>query len=124
MPATLHDRQRLAQITLFRERIKGACLKVANDVGLETAAEPSDRARRRIDLVNELLQQPDTIATRFAHAAAGWNPTSPATDIADTFAEATGTDDQKVAAITDATLQSYVAGAWNVVAGVMPWERA
>jgi hypothetical protein len=125
VPATLADRHRLAELTTFRNRVAAACYKVANDIGQETAQEPSDRADKRIQLLTDLFRGPDTVAGWFARAAAGWNPTSPVGDIGDTFADsAGGTDDLKQAAITDATIIAYVAGAWNVLAGVRPWERS
>jgi hypothetical protein len=124
MAATLADRTRLGELVSFQARVQGAMQQVANTVGAETGAAASDRANRRLELVREVLARPEFLSQQFARAAAGWNPTSPANDIADTFADAVGaTDDIKQAAISDATIVAYVTGAWDTLAGVRPWER-
>ena len=124
MSADLEDRTRLAENVLFQERVRGAMFVVANQVGDEDTTQQSDRADRRVDLAYNVLTDPAGYAARFARAAAGWNPTTPTTDIADTFADATGTDDVKQAAVNDNTIVAYVTGAWDVLAGVRPWERS
>jgi hypothetical protein len=124
MAATLADRTRLGELVSFQQRVLGALLSVANTVGAETAASPSDKADRRLGLVRDVLARPEFLCQQFARAAAGWNPGSPATDMADTFADAAGaTDDIKQAAISDATILAYSTGAFDILAGVRPWER-
>lgn len=132
MAATLLDRYALAENITFQQRCAAGAFQAANVVGLETSAEPSDKAAKRVDLLLTAIHDPDAIGRWVARAASGWNPVSPATDIGDTYADAyaaaSGTPAEKaaagVAAITDTQIINYIAGAWNVLAGVRPWERA
>jgi hypothetical protein len=122
MAATLADRYRLAANALFIQRVSGAVLLTANTVGQEVVPFESVRIERRVNLAQEALANLADYGARFARAAAGWNPTAPPTDMADTFADTAGADDVKQAAISDNIIVAYVAGAWDVLAGVRPWE--
>lgn len=123
MAATLVDRYALANNVTFQQRCTAGVFVAANVIGIETSPEPSDRASRRVELLIRALTAPEAVGVWFARAASGWNPVSPVTDLADIYADTVGTADQKVAAITDTQIVNYIAGAWNVLAGVQPWER-
>lgn len=131
MAATLLDRYALMNNVTFQQRCAAGMVVAANTVGVEVVAEPSDRATKRTLLLTRSIGNPDEVGKWFARAASGWNPATPATDIGDTYADAanatTGTADVKAAAgvnaITDTQIVNYIAGAWNVLAGVLPWER-
>lgn len=118
MAADLEDRSRLAANTQFIARVTGAILVTANTVGAEATGTNTQRADKRTRLIHSILLDPTTVGTQFARAAAG------NTGIANSFADAAGADDNvKQLAVTDAAIQSFVASAWDVIAGVQPWER-
>lgn len=117
MPADLEDRFRLAENVLFVQRVTGAVLVTANTIGAEATGTNVQRAQRRTVLIVATLERPAEVGAWFARAAAG------NTGIANTFADTAGVDDVKVAAITDSAIQTFVAAAWDIIAGVQPWER-
>ena len=117
--ADLEDRSRLATNQLFIGRVTAAVWVTANAVGVEaTTASQQPRHVKRVELARQALQRPEEVGAWFARAAAG------NTGIGNTFGDHAGpTDDDRVAAVLDATIQTYVAAAWDTVAGVWPWER-
>lgn len=119
MAADLEDRARLASNTDFITRVTGAVLVQANTVGGEVipAGQNARKYERRTNLIRSVLVDLDGVCAQFARAAAG------STTIADAFANAAGDDTAKVAAISDSAINTYVAAAWDVIAGVQPTER-
>jgi len=116
MAATHADRSALAANTTFVDRVTGAVLVQANTVGAENTGSNVQKAEKRTRLIRQVLTDPAATGTQFARAAAG-------STLANTYADTVGTVDAKVAAITDAAITAYVASAWDVIAGVQPWER-
>lgn len=116
MAATLSDRALLAENEAFTARVTGAVLVHANTVGAEATGSNVQKAEKRTRLIQQVLADPERVGAQFARAAAG----SP---LANTYADTQGTVDAKVAAITDTAINTYVSAAWDVIAGVQPWER-
>jgi hypothetical protein len=116
MAATHADRKALAENTLFADRVTGAVLVYANTVGGEVTGSNVQKAEKRARLIAQTLSNPTTVGTQFARAAAGGT-------MANTYADTAGAPDVKLAAITDAAISTYVAAAWDIIAGVQPWER-
>lgn len=117
MAADLEDRSRLALNQSFIDRVTGAVLVQANTVGMEASGNNKERAEKRTMLIALVLANPEFLGLQFARAAAG-------STLANTFADTVGAnDDIKVVGITDAGITTYVAAAWDVIAGVQPWER-
>ncbi len=114
MAATNADRAALAENPAFVDRVTGAVLVYANTVGAETTGTDVQRAEKRTALIGRALTSPDMVGAQFARAAAG-------SGLADTAYATPGT--VNLTAVTDAALGSYVAAAWDVIAGVQPWER-
>jgi hypothetical protein len=122
MAASLADRYRLGELPSFQTRVQGALEQVCNEVG-DAAGARSETADKRLTLIRQILSDPVRVSSQFARAAAGWNPTTPATDMGDTFADTAGADDVKQAAITDTIIVAYCRGAFDIIAGVRPGER-
>lgn len=127
MAADLEDRSRLAANADFLARVTGAVLVYANTVGGEAipAGQNAKKYERRTDLIHSVLTDLGGVAARFARAAAG--STAIANAFADAATAAPGTPAEKdvagVNAVLDAAISTYVAAAWDVIAGVQPTER-
>lgn len=114
MAATHADRTALAANQQFIDRVTAAVLKYANTVGGESTGSNVPRAERRTRLIGRSIAANSTVGAEFARAAAGSN-------LADAAYPTAGT--LNLAAVTDAAIDSYVAAAWDVIAGVQPYER-
>lgn len=108
----------LANSAVFQQRVYGALLVYANTVGAEAAKPLTQWTEKRYLLLRQVLVQPDEYADRFARAAAG-----NAAIVAAYVADAGATPDAKQAAVTDNVIDTFVAAAWDVVAGVMPVDK-
>jgi hypothetical protein len=133
MAATAEERVRLSTLPAFRVKVEGCLLQVANEKGDPAAAKLSSAANdKNLAMVEKVFQRSESWAEFFAKGAAGWNPTSPANDIADAYstayAAAVGDETVKntagVNAVSETIVLAYLRGAWDVFAGIRPSDRA
>lgn len=121
MAANLQEAYDLSNSPIFNQRVEGAVLAACNTVGAEAskpAGTPASWTEKRFALVRQALARPTDVAGLFANAAAG------STSIANAYsAQAGTTPDQKQVGVTDAAISSFIAGAWDVIAGVMPTDK-
>lgn len=115
MAATHADRAALGENPTFVARVQGALEVVANAVGLEALGNNVPRSVKRTQLIDRVLTDPTGQAARFARAAAGSN-------VADTAYATAGT--VNLAAVTDTQITNFVTIAWDILAGVVPYERS
>lgn len=117
MAANHAQRASLGELVTLTPRVHGALLVYCNTVGAEATGTNVQKAEKRTRLIARVLQDPAGMAAIFARALAG-------SALANDHADTGGTDQQKLDAISDAEISAYVAAAWDIIAGVQPWERA
>lgn len=117
MAATLQDSYDLSNNAVFNQRVEGALMVTCNTVGSEAAKNMTQWTEKRYALVRQALARPTEVAALFVAAAAGNS------GMANTYNATSGTSDQKQAAITDSTIATFIAAAWDVIAGVMPSDK-
>lgn len=118
MPATHEQKTVLAELPLFKARVRGAVQTYASQtVGPEAMKPQPAETKARFRLLSELLRDPDEVAARFARGASG------AASIIAAYVPGGVDDAAKLVNITDAMLDTLIAQMWNPVAGIDPWTK-